>query len=475
MEIGLASGLSQDFQYDKRIADARYNEQATQEMRARQQAIAEAKTKLMLDDLQIPTGATEYDQKVLGEITRNKVKELSQITREHPDVLTNLDAQIATKLKKNEIMNNPWTINAATAKGSIDKLKADMAEAKKNPNQWNQKALDEEYAKAMNYSKFGHPTEAWYHDPKDAVAYVYQRPKDFIDINQRWMDIGNKFGDKKTRPIVGGRNAYEEYANPETLRRVAEQEYIQNKDQYDIEAAKHNINPVDYIKMGIDAHIPKKKDFGDYGLNDAITLANYKHRLDGLDRDVAPNKSAYQEAFVKAKDGVVNPTFLEQTYGPKPKNEIYSNKQDVKFDNTGNRVYYTGNHKWLEGKNGKQKVVEVYSYLTPEEAKQKGIYDDGNWNPFQGEEISPDWNKQAEVVTTGEGDKTKKMIKVKAFMPVELNEAYAGAFDNEVHIAKSKLMGTTPNEGGGPQIGQEQDGYKYIGGDPASPNSWKKL
>jgi len=75
--------------------------------------------------------------------------------------------------------------------------------------------------------------------------------------------------------------------------------------------------------------------------------------------------------------------------------------------------------------------------------------------------VVPEWNKQAEFITNenGKGEPVQ-MVKVKAFMPVELNSAYAGAFDNEVHIAKSKLMGSQPQENQPPQTVQ-QNGYTY--------------
>lgn len=467
-EYGLNLGLAQSMGFDDKIADLRYNEQMTKRI----QEENAAKSKLFTDDLDFNNAANPFDNNLVKTKMQQKVRDLGKFVTENPDWNTNVNKMMLFKLKKRELKDDPDLIRGLAVDNQYKQYLADMQEVAKNPQKHNVVAYDEIGKQFDNYFKTGNRSGD---QTKGIDPPVYAKPRDFVDINERWMDIGNKFGDKKTKPIKGGRNAYEEYANPETLRRVAEQEYLQNKEQYDIEAGKNGANPIEYIQRGIDAHIPKKRDFGDYGLSDAMTLANYKKRLDGLDREVPPNKSAYQEAFVNAKEGVVSPKFLEQTYDSKPRNKIYSNKGDVEFDNTGNRVYYTGAHKWIDGKDGRQKVVEVYSYLTPEDAKEKGIYDDGAWNPFQGEEISPAWNKQAELVTAGDGDKAKKMVKVKAFMPVELNESYAGAFDNEVHIAKSKLIGSTPNEVGGLQVGQEQDGYRYVGGDPASQNSWKKL
>lgn len=448
MEWGLTKGLAQDLQFDKKIDDLRYNE----EMTKRIQAENAAKTALFTQDLDFNNAANPFDNNLVKSKMKSKIHDIGQFVTENPDWNTNVNKMMILKLKKRELKDDPDLIRGLAVDQQYKEYLKDMAEVAKNPERHDATAYDEIGKQFNNYfntgNKIGDKTKGI--DPP-----VYIKPRDFVDINDRWSDIGSKFGDKKTRSIKGGRNAYEEYANPVTLDQVAKQEYLQNQHQYDIEAGKQGLNPIEYIKNGIDANIPKKRDFGDYGLSDAMTMANLKRKWDKEDMNVPSGMSAYQEAFVKRKEGVVTPETLEQVYGSKPKNIIYSNKGDQKIDNTGNRIYYTGVHKWIEGKDRQgnpthQKVVETYSYLPLEEAKQKGIIDD----PFgfsgaggTDYEVVPEWNKQAEITKRedAKGD-DKPFVKIKSFMPVELNEAYAGAFDNQVHFAKSKLMAQSPNE-----------------------------
>jgi hypothetical protein len=445
-EYGLPLGLAVDMQFDQRINDLRYRD----EQNRRAKAMAEAKMKLFADDLDYQNAVNAHDNPLIKSYAQNQIKKIGAFVRENPDWQTNFDKRTQFNQLKRELKDNPEINRGLASDASYKEYLKDLAEVAKNPQQHDTQAYDEIKQQWQNYLATGNQYGEEAAKTQGKQAFVYTKPRDFVDLNKAFQETGNTFKDLKTRPIKGGRNAYEEYADPNSLKTVAEQMYLQNKRQIDLEAARRGVDPMSLVESGINAHIPKKRDFGDYGLSDGIALANYKKRLDGLDREV--KGSAYQEAFVNAPQGVVNPAFLEQTYGSKPRNIIYDNKGSQQIDNTGNRVYYTGAHKWVEtkGANGKpqrQKLVEVYSYLTPEQAKEKGIYEEHGWNPFQGEEITPEWNKQAELVTTQDKDGNDvKAVKVKAFMPVELNSAYAGAFDNEVHIAKSKLMGAQPNE-----------------------------
>ena len=479
MEFGGAMGLSQDLQFNERINDARYQNQQME----RAKANAAASAKMFADQYSQGAVGSQYDDPIIKDYTHKKMLEAGTIMRSNPNY--RYDPIVLGQLKEieNDIKGNQHVLRAVSYVEAKKKLKEDMAESAKNPQLRDDGMYQQRLQEIDNYNKFGHQDGQKAAELEGPQTFTYTKPQSLVDVDKNWQDAGGKFKDVIPKSIKGGRNAYEEVARPKSLNVIAGQEYESNKRTYDLIAKKKGFNEsqlLDYIKTGIDSYIPKKRDFGDYGLSDAMYMVNYKKRADGLDRPV--NQSAYQEAFVNAKEGVVSPAILEQTYSTKPRNIIYNNKGESQIDNTGNRIFYTGVHKWIErkdsqGKPSKQKVVETYTYLSKDDAKKKGIYDGGTFGFGKG--ISPEWNKQAEVVNVGEGDKQQEVVKVKSLMPVELNAAYAGAFDTEAHLTKSKLMAQQPQEGDGggsaPQIGQVQDGYRYTGGDPASPNSWKKL
>lgn len=470
LNLGTRQGLAVDMQFDDRINDLRYDE--IRHKRALGEA--ESRAKMFAEDLDYQNAANKFDMPRIKQIMNNKITNIGKFYKDNPDVLYNPMKRTQLNLMKKELKDDPDLIRALTTDSNIKALYKDLQEVAKNPQRYNIKAYDSLRQQVANYEKYGNPYGQEAAAKEGLKPFIYEKPRDFVDINDRWIDIGNKFKDVKTRPIKGGRNAYEEYADPNSLNIVAQEEYLQNKEQYDIEAARNGINPIEMIKSGINAHIPKKRDFGDYGLSDQFALLAKKRQYE-LDDKKAESKggSSYQESFVKREDGWVPIEGLEQTYGSKPGNYLlYDNKGQQQIDITGSRAYYTGNHRWMDSKDKdgrphRQKYVETYTYLTPESAAEKGIYSDG-WNPFAGEEITPEWNRQAEIVRDrNEKGEEQKMIKVKSWLPVEINEAYAGRFDNTNHIAKSKVMGQQPNESaaGGVQDGaivvDNNTGQKY--------------
>lgn len=448
-EIGNITGAAVDMQFADRINQLRYHEQESR----RAQQISEAKAKMFADDMDFQNAANSHDAPIIKTNSNAIVAKVGQFIRDNPDYATNTTKLTQLNTLKRELKDNVDLTRGLASDTAYKSYLKDLQEVAKNPQQHDTEAYNDVQNQWNNYLQFGNQDGQEAAQAQGKKSFLYTKPKDFVDLNERWKTIGNGFKDVITKPIKGGRNAYEEVANPKSLDITAQQEYQQNKRQYDLLAQKQGINPIDYIKTGINSNIAKKRDFGDYGLSDALYLQQYKARKDGLDRPV--NKSAYQEAFVNAKEGVVSPQILEQTYSTKPKNIIYNNKGENQIDNTGNRIFYTGVHKWIErrdaqGRPVRQKVVEIYSYLPKDDAEQKGIYDGGTFGFGKG--ISPEWNKQAEIVNVGEGDKQQEVVKVKSLMPVELNEAYAGAFDTEAHLTKSKLMDQSPQESGGGEI-----------------------
>lgn len=442
-EYGLASGLAADAHFGDRINQLRYHE----EMSQRAQQMAEAKTKLLADSLDFQNASNSHDAPIIKEFSKNQIAKIGQYVRDNPDYTTNVNKMAQLNLLKRELKDNPELTRGMASDAAHKFYLADLQEVAKDPNQHDTEAYNNVQNQWNNYLKFGNQDGEEAFKTQGKKSFLYTKPKDFVDINKNWENIGSKFKDVITQPIKGGRNAYEEVARPESLNAVAQQEYLQNKRQYDVLARKQGIEPLEYIKTGINSNIAKKKDFGDYGLSDALLLQAYKHRQDGLDRNVGPD--AYQDAFVNAKEGVVSPEILEQTYSTKPRNIIYNNKGESQIDNTGNRIFYTGVHKWMERKDNqgrpvRQKVVETYTYLSKDDAEKKGIYDGGTFGFGKG--ISPEWNKQAEVVNVDNNGKPQEVVKVKSLMPVELNSQYAGAFNNEAHVAKSKLAAAHPIE-----------------------------
>lgn len=449
-EFGEIQGLAVPLQFDQKINDLRYRQQQMD----RAKAMSEAKAALFADDLNYQNAVNSHDNPLIKAESQNTIKQIGKFVRENPDLSTNVDKRIQLNELKRTLKDSPTLHRALASDAAYKTYVKDMAEVAKNPQQHDTEAYKNIRNEWENYLKYGNQGGEQAAREQGKQAFLYNKPRDFVDLNKAFQETGNSFKDLKTRPIKGGRNAYEEFANPNSLRAVATQMYDQNRRQIDLEAVKRGVNPITLVEEGINAHIAKKRDFGDYGLSDALTLADHKSALKGAGLENPSN--AFQEAFVGKNEGVVPPEYLEQTYGSKPKAIIFDNKGQNQIDITGNRIYYTGGHKYVEvkdrtGKPHKQKLVETYTYLPFQTAKDKGIIEDpAGWsgNSTSGYEVSPEWNKQAELETS-ENDKgeTIQRVRVKSLMPVEMNAAHAGAFNQQAHIAKSKLMSQSPEEG----------------------------
>lgn len=453
-EFGTIQGLAVPMQFDQRINDLRYHQEALQ----RAKAMSEAKAKLFSDDMDYQNAVNSFDNGIIKQNSQNQIKKIGAFVRENPDWSTNIDKRMQLNQLKRELRDNTDLHRGLASDTAYKTYLADMAEVAKNPQQHDSEAYKQVADQWKNYLRFGNQLGEEAAKTQGKQAFLYNKPRDFADMDKIYQGAGGSYQDVVRQPIKGGRNAYEMVPREESLNAVANQIYAQNKRQLDVEAARKGIDPITMVKQGMNAYIKKPFSFGDYGLSDAMTMENRK--LAAKAAMTSKPDSAFQDAFVNIPKGTVGHEDLEQTFGPKPSHFIYDNN-GKKLDNTGNRVYYTGNHQTVEipndpakpkGPSHKQKLVETYTYLPLNLAKDKGILEDpfgfsgSNGTDF---EVNPEWNQNAEIETTenDKGDKIQR-VKVKSFMPVELNSYYAGKFNNQAHIAKSKLMADRPEEGG---------------------------
>lgn len=460
MEFGLGQGLAQDLGYNDRINDLRYRA----DIAARTQAINEAKQKMFADDINYSNASNSFDNKKIRDYAQGQIKKIGAFVRENPDLPTNFDKRLQLNEMKRALKDNPLIHTGMASDAAFKQLNDDLAEVAKNPQQHNTKAYQDLLRQKQNYLQFGHQYGKEAADTQGHQAFVYNKPRDFIDFNKAFQEAGNHFQDLERKSMKGGRNAFEMVPKDESLTAVAQQMYAQNREQVDASAHQANMSPIDFVKQGIAAYIKKDFNFGDYSLSDTILLQKRKEAEKAL--GAGNPDSAFQDNLVNQKEGVVAPEALEQTYGTTPKHQIYDNSGHP-IDNTGNRVHFTGYHKWVETKKGRQKLAEIYTYLPLSVAQEKGIVEDPFGWSGTGKtdlEVSPTWNKQAQIETTenSKGDPEQR-VKVKAFMPIALNSYYAGRFNQEAHIAKSKLMAERPDESGGSVPTASASAWKQAG------------
>jgi hypothetical protein len=464
IQAGLARGLAQDLQYDQRIQDLRYQKQEMD----RAQALNAAKVKMFVDDTDYMNAVNQFDNPRIKQYSEQVIKDLGKYINENPDYMYDSQKMMEVKRMKRQLKDNPYLHQGMASDDAIKKLHADMAEVAKNPEMHDKGAYERLAQQEQNYYKFGNQ------DGEDAArqigakAFVYNKPRDFRDLNEDFVDIGNKFKDVKQTAMAGkGRNAFSEYANPETLKIIANQYYSQNPEQINQEAAKAGMNPIEYVMKGIDAHIPKRVDYGDYGLIDAMTLRNMDRRAAKKDGAEVPQGPTTWDYEIRGKmEGTDSGEVFDKAIGI-PKDVKIADNDGNQIDLTGIEFQHTGRHKVFEetviGNDGKPKKVkvkkvEVFADIPKEVSDKYGFtYDPWGWGDYK---INSNFENNSQVMLVDRSDKEGKSFKatqIKTWRPLDVdNQASRGRYD-KINMATKYQEGV--DQGSSNEV--EQRGYIY--------------
>ncbi len=419
---GLDAGLAQDLGYNQRINDLRYDEEQMKRIKAENAA----KAQLFADDLDFQNAINPYDNPVIKSKMQNQIRSIGTFVRENPDWNTNVNKMMQLKQMKRELKDNPDLIRGLAVDQEYKKLLADYNEVAKNPERHDVTAYDEQMARFKNYFNTGNQSGD---KTKGVDAPVYVKPRDFVDINDRWSDIGTKFNDMVPQDIKGaGRGAYQEVPNQSSLQRLAQQEYLQNKRQYDIEAGRKGLDPMQYVMEGINAHIPKKRYLGDYHLSDALTLEGVRRQHEKEDKkpiDLGP--TAYDVDFKEKRAGKLNGQHFKEMFGPRP-TVPFVTRTGKQGQLVGKDIDYTGNQRDMEvidpktNRKVNQKFVEVYTEMPRGVAIEEGFTKDP-WG-FGDNEPTEDYRDMITVFKKADKDgKAHDMVRLTTWMPVDVNNA----------------------------------------------------
>jgi hypothetical protein len=437
MEIGLARGLAQDLQYDQRIADLRYQKQEMD----RATAINDAKAKMFSDDMDFQNATNSFDNPRIKEYAKNQIAAIGKFVTENPDWTSNVQKRSQLNLMKRELKDNPELQRGMASDEAFKRLNADLAEVAKNPEAHDEEEYNNLLAQRDNYIKYGNQDGEEAANKIGTKAFVYTKPRDLRDLNKDWAALGNDFRDVKRNPMAGkGRNAFQEYANPDSLRIVANQYYSQNKKQLDREAAKVGMDPIAYTMKGIDGHIKKNTDYGDYNLSDAMAVRRASEKA-----PAGPPGPTTWDVEIKGKDmGMENGDTMMKVLGP-PAGIKIKDYDGNPVDMTGINFKYTGNHERVKvkvlGKDGKykdayQKLFEVYTEVPIKVSNELGFTEDP-W--LGGVEVSDKFKGKNIDIVTRQNSKGEavKYARIKTKVPVDTdNEGFRQRYDAENMASK---------------------------------------
>lgn len=444
-EYGLAAGLSQDLQYDQRINDLRYQEEAMRRAKAQ----SDAKATMFANDMDFQNASNSFDNPIIKQKGKDIISKIGAFVRENPDWEGDVNKRMQLNLLKRELKDNPDLIRGVASDSAYKQYVADLQEVAKNPNQHDTGAYDAINEQWNNYTRFGNQKGEEAAKLEGAKAFVYQKPKDWIDINKAFADTGNHFKDMRVKTIKGGLGAYEEYANPDSLKTVAAQMYSQNQSQIDKIAAQKGIAPIDYVMAGINAHIPKQRDMGDYGLAKEMAMARYKAKAAGA---AGIEADTYKTSIVDRDHSVVSSDLMDSILGDGAKTILTSNNGKQVLDLTGISVKRTGYNFYADPQKG-VKYAEGTAYIPMEKAIEMGIVKSG-FGIFTDDEVSPDFNKFAKIESKeGEDGKLHKAVKITVFNPFDVNNAAnAGVFNAKTMTSKQRPLPEQEYQQSGQQI-----------------------
>jgi len=190
-EYGTNLGLAVDLQYDQRINDLRYQEEAMR----RAEAMGAAKSKLFSDDLEFQTAANSFDNPIIKNKAKETIAKIGAFVRENPDWETNVNKRSQLNLLKRELKDNPDLIRGVASDNNYKQYVADLQEVAKNPNQHDSDAYNAIGEQWNNYLKFGNQNGEEAAKTEGPKAFLYSKPKDYIDVNKA-VPPGVNYGTK---------------------------------------------------------------------------------------------------------------------------------------------------------------------------------------------------------------------------------------------------------------------------------------
>jgi len=488
LEFGIINGLAQSGQYDQKINDLRYREQADKRARAE----AEARAKLFAEDMDYNNAMNEHDAPLIKEFALGKIREIASFTRENPDYLYNPEKLALVNSMKKELKSNTDLNRGLASDSERKKFLADFGEVAKNPNFYDTEAYDEINNQWENYRLYGNQNGREAAEKFGKQAFVYQKPRDFIDLIPSLQKMGNQ---TKNYDVVkpGGIGEWYTKMNSMELDALANAAMEQNRRQIDVETKRLGItNPVEkkeWVKKQIESGFDKEYHIGD--VNAAFERGMRMKEFNQRERIANGKKepvysSAYDETF-RHEAGNINPADINKVWGNKPVSPI------VGYDGTKVDV---SNHDidWRGGRFVKKNGVTFFLgdiRMSPEEARQKGIIKVDDEDDMKEMNISDNGMRIAAGFTgekgglakfeKGEKNGKKSLSVVVSYaMPIDLSDRVARAkYDAlnlpDKYVEPIQINSSSTGSAGSIKPGYEADGYRFKGGNPNDKNNWIKI
>lgn len=374
-EYGTLLGLAQSFDADQRINDLYRQEEANN----RAKAMAEAKAKMLADDVKYQNAANAYDNKIIKEYAQQRIQEIGDWVNKNPDYLTDVRKRMQYNALIDDIKTNQHVMRGMATDKALAELNNDLAEVAKNPEMYDQEAYNELLAQRDNYLKFGNQKGIDAATKEGVQPFIYRKPKNFVDLPKTLMGYGSEIKNYDVvKPKGGNIGEYYTKPNDNDLNAIKASAYQQHGRQIAVEARKLGLTTPqqvdDWLTSQISAGFNKHYSIGDANAayDNYIKSENLKLAKQKAGQELLTNPSYTPFDYIidpRNKVGQMNPDDVKKIWGDKPVSPLYGN-DGTKVDLSGFTVEYDG--RYLKKQGLPFFLGKVNMPL--DVAEQKGIY-----------------------------------------------------------------------------------------------------
>lgn len=469
-EFGINQALAVDMGYDKRVNDLRFHEQQNQRALAENQA----KQALFVDDLDYKNAANAYDNALIKDYATKAIKEIGSYVRENPDWETNIPKRMQINAMKKSLKDNEHVIRGLASDTAYKNYVGDLQEVAKNPQQHDTGAYDDISNQWNNYLNYGNQGGAEAAAKEGKKAFIYTKPKDFIDLPKALLSAGNSVKDYNVKK---GNNIGEYWTEPkpEEVNAIKKSIYQQNGRQIEVEAAKLGLKTPEeidnWVTQGISAGFNKHYSIGDPN----AAFENGMRIKEFNERQNKPNakEKAITETYTPFDNlvdprntaGTVSPDLLRKIWGDKPNIQVVGNN-GAKADLTGLDMNYDTRFVKKKGITfllGNVKIP-LNEAINKGIVEQKTMFEDDDMSSGvkMNHKVKSDYLGKATIETgTNEKGEPYQYVKMDHQIPVNPNDQTARQMynvladvDKLVPASKSPYTGTQPKT-------VTQNGYTY--------------
>jgi len=457
MDVGLARGLAQSFQYDQRINDQRFYDQ--QMNRAKEEHLANLKA--FEDDTDYMNAANSFDHNLIKGEADKVIREMGQIIRENPDYKYNPDVRRVLNEKKKYLKSNQHVIRGMASDEAFKNLNKDLSEVAKNPAMHDSGAYQNLITQRNNYLKYGNQDGEEAAKKFGAQAFVYTKPQDFVPLNEEALKTAALIKSRKYKQT--GNGGYEELIDENSLTPAAMDFYNRHKRQIQVTYnPKTEQEGLEYAKNLIRPGIDLKRKFGEPHYNDALATKKWEYAM--AQKEGNKPIDAYHEAVMTKKFNQLPTDAVTAMLGTSPEAKIYNSdggfmgtSKGQKFIPSGsfgqaNTVERKSNGKWGLKSNKTIGVAHGYIEMTETDYDNAGYDND----PKMRDKVV------TKEITTPKGKK-ETVYMVPAQVEFDPNdEAKRFKFNNHVGMTNKQVSALNPlQQNAQPQVFQDEAGNYF--------------